>query len=96
MSKQKIQFKKYDKAYKEKAIKIYLENNKNIKNTAKDLKIPYSTFFEWVQKSGVNKKLLNSNLSKEKIEILNLKQQLKDITEERDILKKGLAILTKR
>ena len=96
MSKRKVQFKKYDKALKDKAIKIYLENNKNIKDTAKDLGIPYSTFFEWVQKAGINKKLLNSGLSEEKIELLKLKQQLKDVTEERDILKKGLAILTKR
>ena len=39
MIKKGKRIKKYNKSYKEEAIKIYLENEKNIKDTAKDLGI---------------------------------------------------------
>ena len=89
----RIKSKKYSKAFKEKALEIYVGNDKNMKETAKELKIAYSTFAEWVKASGINKKLLDPNLSELERENLRLRLELADVKEERDILKKGLAIL---
>lgn len=92
----KIEQKTYTEELKNKLLKFYEYGDKSIKDTAKDLGIPYSTFASWVKAAGINRKLLDPNLSELERENIRLKCELMNVTEERDILKKGLAILMEK
>ena len=83
----------YSERFKEEALEVYKSNYKNMKETAKDLKVAYSTFAEWVKLSGINKKLLDPNLSDLEKENIRLRLEIAEIREERDIIKKFIATL---
>jgi transposase-like protein len=90
--------KKYDKEFKLNAVKLYRESGKTQEEIAKDLGIPKSTLYSWIEgfkehgESGFNGsgKLMPCNE-----EIYRLKKQLADVTMERDILKKAVTIFSK-
>lgn len=80
---------RYKQDYKEQVIKMVKEG-KRISEISKELDIPKSTITTWVKR----KEIENSETEEQK-EIKKLLKQLKDVTEERDILKKAINIFSK-
>lgn len=89
---------KYDKEFKINAVKLCLEQGKTHEEVAKNLGLPKSTLYTWIQEYKINgnegfKGSGNAKPSNE--EVLTLKKQLADVTQERDILKKAVAIFSR-
>ena len=89
---------KYDKEFKLSSIKYYRESQKTMSTVCKELGIPTSTFATWMKEFEENGEDSFSGSGKLKPcndEIYRLKRQLADVTMERDILKKAIAIFSK-
>lgn len=89
----------YDKEFKLNAVKLYKEGVKGLEGIAKDLGIPASTLYAWVRafdKGGIEEFSGSGNIKPSNTELYRLKRELADITMERDILKKALAIFSRR
>lgn len=89
---------KYDKEFKINAAKLYRESGKSLACIAQDLGIPLTTLAQWVKQfkehgeSGFpgSGALLPCNE-----ELVRLRKELADVRQERDILKKAVAIFSK-
>jgi len=89
---------KYDKEFKLNTIKLYRESGKTYGEIAKNLGIPKSTLYSWIleyQENGENSFPGSGVLKPCNEELYRLKKQLADVTMERDILKKAVAIFSK-
>jgi transposase-like protein len=89
---------KYDREFKLNSIKLYRESQKPMIQVCKDLGIPISTFSTWLKEfteNGENSFPGSGKLKPCNEEIYRLKKQLADVTMERDILKKAIAIFSK-
>lgn len=89
----------YDKEFKLNCIKLYRDGNKSMEALCKDLGIPSSTFHGWlkiVDENGAEGLSGSGNIKPSNAEIYNLKKELLSITMERDILKKALAIFSRK
>jgi transposase-like protein len=91
---------KYDREFKLNAVKLY-QNGKKLKaEVSRDLGIPESTFVKWikaVEVEGEGKAFPGEgkiNASNE--ELYYLKRELSEVKQERDILKKALAIFSQK
>ena len=88
----------YDKEFKLNAVSLY-EAGKSMAQVCKDLGIPKSTFSGWLKeytnegKDGFDKSL---NVKKAYQKLYEAERKIKDITLERDILKKALAIFSRQ
>jgi transposase len=83
----------FDQEFRDNAVKMALERKIPIKQLAEDLGIGKSTLTRWIamyRKGG----RITSGESPEQKEIRRLKRSLEVITEERDILKKAMAIFS--
>lgn len=88
----------YDKEFKINAVKLCLEQGKTLEETAKNLGIPKTTLYTWIReyKANGNQGFKGSgNVKPCNEEVQNLKKQLADVTQERDILKKAVAIFSR-
>jgi transposase len=86
--------KRYDKEFKETAVKLVKGTNKTVPELAKELGISDVTLYEWVRaynKTSTPEFPGSGNASAEKKEIIELKKQLADAREEAEILKKAMA-----
>ena len=91
--------KRYDREFKMNAVKLYRESGKSLQVLAKDLGIPISTYGTWVQEfkqQGENSFPGSGTFKPCNEELFQLRKKLADVTEERDILKKAVAIFSKR
>src|SRR5579862_5213469 len=89
---------KYDREFKINAVKLMRDNGKSIIETARDLGIPESTLRDWFKEFDEygEQCFPGSGFSKQgNEEIHRLKKALADVTIERDILKKAIAIFSK-
>lgn len=91
----------YDKEFKINAVKLYHEGKggKGIEKIAADLGIPSSTLYNWVKlfaAGGADEFVGSGNIKPSNVEVYQLKRKLADVTAERDILKKALAIFSQR
>lgn len=86
---------KYDKEFKMSAVKLYLSNDKSIDVIAQDLGVSRATLGHWVRqyKEEGDKSFPGSGHSRDE-EIKSLKRQLYLVQQERDILKKAIAIFS--
>lgn len=88
----------YDKAFKLSAIELYRKGKSSIE-ICRDLGIPDSTFYGWLEKynkSGEDS-FSGSGRSKDSDkELIHLKKELAEAQLERDILKKALAIFSRQ
>ena len=85
---------KYTKEFKKDCVTNYLLNkSKGIKQVSENLGIPEGTFRDWIYKyeSENNNNVEISDEDKNNL-IIKLKLELSKLKEERDILKKALAI----
>ena len=90
----------YDREFKINAVKLWRESNKPKKVMAKDLGIGKSTLEGWIreiEREGMGKAFPGEGHVKASHEDLSrLKRELAETREERDILKKALAIFSQK
>lgn len=91
--------KKYDRAFKERAVELS-EERKNLSELARELGIYPSQLYKWRKEAkefGEGSFPGNGNLKQtpEQERILALEKKLKDTELERDILKKAIGIFSK-
>ena len=82
----------YPQELKEQVVSLVL-NSQSISQVSRDLDIPSSTIDGWISKA---KEANTTNNLNEQIDTKRLLKELRDVKEERDILKKALAIFSKR
>jgi transposase-like protein len=95
MASQRGRSKWYNEEFKMAAVKLALSTDKPIKEIAEDLGVSDTAVRNWVKLYG---KAANGNedgfTPDEHRELVRLRRDLKRVTEERDILKKALGILS--
>ena len=87
----------YDREFKINAIKLYREGSKSLNKVAKDLGIPFSTLATWVkeyEKQGENSFPGSGKIKPCNEEMYLLRKELASVRQERDILKKAIAIFS--
>ncbi|MGZ5486823.1 MAG: transposase [Nitrososphaeraceae archaeon] len=85
--------KKFSDEYKQDVIRMLEEKEIPIKKLASDMGIGVDLLYSWRRKYGKDKQ---NNIGKEdsSAEVKKLLRRLKEVEEERDILKKAMAIFT--
>ncbi|EQA64394.1 transposase [Leptospira alexanderi] len=82
----------YDEDFKKNAVELLIKTKKSITQLSKDLGVSVNTLINWKKKyltdDGPFKEALET-------EIISLKKELAEVTEEREILKKSVAIFLK-
>lgn len=89
---------KYNREFKINIVKLCRESSKSMSEIARDLGVAKSTLYMWTQeyKEHGEDSFPGSGLLKPcNEELYRLKKQLVDVTMERDILKKAIAIFSK-
>ncbi|MBP9791907.1 MAG: transposase [Rickettsiales bacterium] len=83
----------YNSEFKESAIKLSLEPEKPVAQTADDLGLKKSTLYTWIKKHGCPKALINRANNNEHIydENKRLRKDLARVMQERGLLKKAAA-----
>jgi len=93
------QQRKYEKQFKIDAVENYLHNpDKPARVIAQNLGIPEKTFYAWIKdykKEGINGFKGKGVIKASNEEVLTLKREIANLKEERDILKKAVAIFSK-
>ncbi len=85
----------YDEAFKRSAVEHYQRHGSTIQRTAQELGINYWTLRGWIQaQCPPQASPVVRNLSEAETEISRLRAELARVTEQRDILKKSLGILS--
>ena len=86
---------KYDKDFKINAVKVYLNNTKSVKEIAEDLGISRASLGHWIvqyKREGERSFPGSGHVIEE--ELRALKRELALVRQERDILKKAVAIFS--
>jgi len=86
---------KYDKEFKVNAVKIYLKHNKSIEQISKDLGVSRASLGHWIKQykeEGEGSFPGSGHVINE--ELKALKRELHLVRQERDILKKAVAIFS--
>ena|SRR3990167_876191 len=94
----KAKTRKYDREFKFNAVKLYYEHGKKLEEVSKGLGIPKSTLYTWVMQNESEGKESFRGSGKVKAsneELFLLKKELADVKQERDILKKAVAIFSR-
>lgn len=91
----------YTQEFKKEAVEYSLTSGKTIEKVARDLGISHHNLNRWRTEYREDGQLAfpghgKENLTLQEEESRRLKKELIDITQERDILKKALAIFTKK
>ena len=89
---------KYDREFKVQAVKLSLESGKSVKEVAEDLGICTGNLTRWrreYREDSENAFPGMGKLKPEDEELRKLRKENADLKEERDILKKALAIFSK-
>ena len=87
----------YDREFKLNVVKLYREGKKPLKTVAEDLGLPTSTLNTWVKEFkelGENSFPGSGKLKPCNEEIYLLRKELASVKQERDILKKAIAIFS--
>lgn len=87
----------YPAEFKESAVKLALESDNSIAQTARELGIKENTMYNWMRQYS-RRKVRNQpdrEMSHPFDEIKKLKRELAQVTQERDILKKATAYFAK-
>lgn len=93
------QVRKYDQEFKQRAVELYRTSEKSYERISEELGIPTATLVGWVRNPRyANPETASNPTSTESIELgkefKSLKRELAIAKEERDILKKALAIFS--
>ncbi len=84
----------YPAEFKESAVKLAIESNRPVAQTAKELGVTRTTLYTWVDKYSKPKEMIRTD---EHLydELKRLKKDLARVTQERDLLKKAAAYFAK-
>jgi len=88
----------YDAEFKRNTAELYLSGKQTLTKLSEDLGVAESTLYNWVaeyRKRG-DESFKPRELTAHEREMIALKKELADIRMERDILKKAIAIFSKR
>jgi transposase len=93
MSDKKVKI--YEAEFKESSVKLALESEVSIAQTARDLGVPPHTMYTWVSKysKGIGSAMKHDQHIYD--EVKQLKKELARVTQERDLLKKAAAYFAK-
>ena len=89
---------KYDREFKWNTVKLYHESGKSLSKLALDLGIPKATLASWIKHFREQREDSfpgKGYLTPDKEELYQLRKELADVRQERDILKKAIAIFSK-
>lgn len=86
---------KFTKEFKEDAVNFYRTSGKTQKEVADDLGINSNLIGKWDREFDEENSFPGKGSPRDK-ELFELKKQVKNLTEERDILKKAMAIFSVR
>jgi len=92
-------YRQYDRAFKEEAVRLSVEEGRPVAAVARELGINENMLHRWKKQlaaEGDNAFVGTGNLTPEQAELRRLRRELADITEERDILKKAIAVFSDR
>jgi transposase len=91
-------YRRYDKAFREQALKLVTEQGRDPTGVARDLGMPNSTLFKWLKKVGWTQPVdkdravpLPEDVGVLKARVLDLERQVKELETDREILKKATA-----
>lgn len=86
----------YDQEFKEQAVRLYMSREMSYPKLEKELGVPSSTLAAWVREysKALEKDSHSSSLNIHE-EMKKLRKEVSHLREERDILKKALAIFSK-
>jgi len=90
---------KYDRQFKVEAVRLVAEEGRRATEVARDLGIHVNLIYLWKKQLAEDPKEAfpgHGNLKLSDAELRKLQRELADVKEERDILKKALAIFSKR
>ncbi len=90
---------KYDREFKLEAVRLSREAGRTVAGVARDLGISENMLHRWRSQFAQEGEAAfpgKGHLSPEQEELRRLQRQLADVTEERDILKKALAVFSRR
>jgi len=88
----------FDKEFKQRTVSLINQGDKKVKEIALDLGVDPGDIYRWIREYKEDPKDSfpgKGKLKPEEEELRKLKRQLADVTEERDILKKAVAIFSK-
>jgi transposase len=98
MEGEKKRRRKFDKEFKIQAVKLLLESGKTVEEVATDLGIYYGNLTRWKREYRRDAEEAFPGMGKlkpEDEELRRLKKENEDLRQEREILKKALAIFSK-
>jgi transposase len=90
---------RYDRAFKVEAVRLVTEERRKVTEVARELGINPNQLHRWKRMLADEGQLAfpgKGRLTPEQEELRRLRRQLADVTEERDILKKAMAIFSSR
>jgi len=83
---------KYNIEFRERAVKMVINSERTTAQIAKDLGIKSTTLYSWVNKiKSSNAPIVGQSNEQMFDELVQLKKELKEVKEQRDILKKATA-----
>lgn len=89
---------KYDRDFKEGAVRLVIDGGKSVRALARDLGINENMLYRWKSEYLKDREDAfpgQGRLKPQDEEIWKLRRRVEDLEEERDILKKALAIFSK-
>ena len=89
---------KYDREFKVEAVKLVTEGGRAVAEVARNLGIHENLLYKWREKYTEDRAHAfpgKGRLKPAEEELRRMKRELADVTQERDILKKALAIFSK-
>jgi transposase len=86
---------RYDRVFKEGAVRLVVENGQTIAGTARDLGITENMLMRWKKEYLEDAFPGHGRMKPEEAELHHLKRRVADLEQEREILKKALAIFSR-
>ena len=89
---------RYDRDFKEGAVRLVVEGGRSVRSVARDFGIHENMLHRWKQEYQEDPEYAfpgKGHMKPHEEEILKLKRRIKDLEEDRAILKKALAIFSK-
>ena len=86
---------KYDEQFRKDAVEYYYRTGKTIAAAANDLGVVHQTLGKWITKAEKEGQV-NEAQKSEHQELQRLRKELAEVTMERDILKKAMAVFAKQ